>query len=159
MLVSTQITSLKVLIVTWAIDTDYVPVYPLMQPPAFSPSPPQPMPINPFGVRQIPTRTAPARRSKFAHIAPKGNRLPPVAPVETYEGGDPNSGRGRKRPLSPDSRAAAREVRLIRACARCAKKREKVGLLPLRIKLTILTDVSVESSDHVGPVKVKTKGA
>lgn len=75
--------------------------------------------------------------------------MPPAAPVETCDVGDPNPGRGRKRALSPDARAAAREVRLIGACGRCSKKREKVGLSPLFIMFSVLIELSVAPLDLV----------
>jgi hypothetical protein len=118
----------EVVSLTRAIEPDRVPVYPRRpQPYTFSPPPSQECPLNPFGVQQVSARPVASKRSKPPLLLPKGNRMPPAAAVETFDTAEPNLGRGRKRPLSPDSRAAAREVRIMHACARCRRKRERVS--------------------------------
>lgn len=117
---------------TRVVAPERVPVYPRRQPSTFNSPPSQVCPINPFGVQQASVRPVPARRNKLPrNILPKA---PPVAAVEIIDAGDPTPGRGRKRALSPDARAAAREVRLMHACARCHKKRERVSHRSLFIR-------------------------
>lgn len=121
----------RIVLMTRTAEPDRVPVYPRRSPSNFNSSPPQAWPSNPFGVQQGSVRPVPSQRRKLPRsILPKGSRMPPAAAVEILETENPVPTRGRKRALSPDSRAAAREVRVMHACARCHTKREKVSSGP-----------------------------
>lgn len=118
-----------------------VPVYPQWKPPAFQPpvaqhwtsyqtqmvleQPPQPNFEETTRPRIVPTTASKAPRT----IAPKCKPAPRAAPSDAFDTGEPSQIRGRRRALSPDARAAAREVRIMHACGRCHKKREKVASL------------------------------
>lgn len=139
---------------TRAVDPDRVPVYPRRQPSALNSPLSQVCPMNPFGVQQASARPVPVQRKKPPrNLLPKA---PPAAAVETIDAGDPTPGRGRKRALSPDSRAAAREVRLMHACARCHKKRERVCHGPLLVRDHMLIRLSAARLDLVALVKART---
>lgn len=131
-------------------EPELVPVYPRRQPVAYTaPPPPQPWPTNPFGdVEPRPAPSTPRRQPRL--LLPKGNRVPRAAPVDAYDGGDYYPSRGRKRALSPDARAAAHEVRIMHACGRCHKKRQRVCVLICTIDTTALIELSsVELPDPV----------
>lgn len=69
-------------------------------------------PVGP-GLRQLKPRLGPSRQSHRA-------------PADAIDVDGKEHIKGRKRPLSPNSRATALRVRIIGACARCHEKHEQV---------------------------------
>lgn len=129
-----------------------MPVYPRQSPVVFNPlppGPPQSWSSNPFGgVEPRPAPTLARRPPRI--LLPKGKSVPRAAPVDAFDGGDLIPSRGRKRALSPDARAAAREVRIMHACGRCHKKRAKVRVQLLTAHQTTL--IQRYSVERPGPV-------